>query len=376
MKQNPSFCFITHPATRQSNFKLEFPLHYSAIRLPRFGLASQSEVSLVKGLDQQDLEAMASESYPWDNFREPRDLDRNLCFLLTPFHPDFAGTKQMIEDVARELHLRCERADDIQYAGTIHADIWSRIQQAAVIVADLTTLNPNVMFELGVATAVKEQFRVVLVVRRDEANKVPFDLRPFRHIQYEDSMAGARSFRSQLREYLRLAISDDAMFSSLRARMEEWVKSDHSYGLLVQPETLARAKAASGVMQIDTDLRAYLLAASIQHGCDLIWWMKHNSDNTAAAHVIAELLFGPWTRPQFRAAFALQNLEQSLKNQTIAEIRSLNEFPLVKRLVDAAEQGRVVEVTSEESSGLITEAERYELLRNFVPRARLKLSVN
>lgn len=318
---------------------------------------------------------MASESYPWDNFRASRDLDRDLCFILSPFHPKFAGLKQMIGDAARELNLRCERADDIHSAGTIHADIWAKIQQAAAIVADLTDLNPNVMFELGAAAAIKEQFRVILIVQKSAAKKVPFDLRPFRHIQYEESYLGIKAFSAQLHDYLKLAVSDDAMFTSLRARMEEWEKADHSTWLLVQPEALTRARAASGLTQADKRLKAYLFAASIQHGCDLVWWSKENSTNTAAADVIAEILLGQWARPQFRAAFALQNLEPGLRARVIEKLRMINDFPIVKRLIDAAEKGAVVQLTVEDKSELITESERYELLRNFTPRERLNFGL-
>lgn len=43
-------------------------------------------------------------------------------FVLSPLRPEFAGTRQVIEEVTNELNLRCERVDDIQRSGTIHAD--------------------------------------------------------------------------------------------------------------------------------------------------------------------------------------------------------------------------------------------------------------
>lgn len=319
---------------------------------------------------------MASESYPWDNFRQPRDIDPELCFVLTPFHRDFAGPKQVIEEVAREFRLRCERADDIQRPGIIHADIWTCIQKAAVIVADLTTSNPNVMLELGVATTVKEQFRVILIIRQDAVAKVPFDLRPFRHIQYEDTLAGATEFRRRLREYFRLALSEDAMIASLAVRMEEWEKAEHNYSLLVQPETMARLRAQLKIPEIDERMRAYLLAAAIQHGMDLVWWTKQNLTNAVAAEVAVELLLGPWPRPQFRAAFVLQHLDAAIKGRALAEARRLSMVPLVDRLLEAVDQSKVVELTASENSGLINESERYELLQNFAPRERVNLSLD
>jgi hypothetical protein len=317
---------------------------------------------------------MASETYPWDSFRQSRDIDSSLCFVLSPFHKDFAGTKQMIDDVAREFSLRCERADDIQKSGTIHADIWAYIQRAAVIVADLTTSNPNVMLELGVATAVKEQFRVILLIRQEGVATVPFDLSPFRHIQYENTLAGATALRNQLREYFRLALSEDATIASLSARMEKWEKSEHNYALLVQPETLPHLRAGSKTPDFSVNLLAFLLAASIQHGMDLEWWARINHANVKGAEAAVELLLGPWARPQFRAAYVLQHLNADIKGRAISEARRLSVLPLVGRLLDAAEHGNVVQFTASESSGLITESERYELLQNFTPRVTVRLN--
>ncbi len=318
---------------------------------------------------------MASETYPWDCFRHNLDLDPNLCFLLSPFDSDFGGLKQVIEEVARELNLRCERADDIQQTGAIHADIWNRIQRAGVIVADITKANPNVMFELGVATAIKEQFRVILIVRQDASQTVPFDLGPFRHIRYDDTLAGSRALRITLREYFALAMSEDKAIASLLQRMESWEESDRHFSLLVDADTLGHARALAKSSSFDGRLRAYLLAASIQHGVDLDWWSKLNVDNIAAAEAATEMLVGPWIRPQFRAAYAVQCLEAKLMLRALEVVRrsTLGALPMINGLVNAVERGRLIDFTITETSGVLNEAEKYELLQNFTPRIRVHL---
>jgi hypothetical protein len=59
--------------------------------------------------------------------------------------------------------------------------VWSGINAAKVLVAELTTRNPNVFYELGLAHALKKP--VVLV--SSNAGDVPFDLKHIRVIYYD-----------------------------------------------------------------------------------------------------------------------------------------------------------------------------------------------
>ena len=59
--------------------------------------------------------------------------------------------------------------------------VWSGINAAKVLVAELTTRNPNVFYELGLAHALKKR---VVLVSSNEAD-VPFDLKHIRVIYYD-----------------------------------------------------------------------------------------------------------------------------------------------------------------------------------------------
>lgn len=316
---------------------------------------------------------MATDVYPFDSFQRHKDLDATLCFILSPLRPEFRGPRDAIQEAASDFNLRCERADDIKGAGVIHANIWDHIQRAAVIVADITDFSPNVMFELGVATAIKENFRVVLLLREDAADNVPFDLGPFRHIRYKDTMSGAVDLRKRLYEAFELALSEGNIIASVAGRMQEWEKTERHFSLLPYKETLVRLRTFSGIGEAEPQILGYLLAAAIQHGVELDWWVKLNVANRAAAEYATELLLGPWVRPQFRAAYALQSFSTDLKSKATAEARRLSASPLVHKLLDAIEEGRVVDFTLQESSGLINEGERHELLQNFSRRVRVIL---
>jgi hypothetical protein len=73
--------------------------------------------------------------------------------------------------------------DDIFATGKIMDQVWRGIRHATVLVAELTTKNPNVFYELGLAHALEKP--VVLVSSNQE--DVPFDLRHIRAIFYDQS---------------------------------------------------------------------------------------------------------------------------------------------------------------------------------------------
>lgn len=107
------------------------------------------------------------------------------CFVMMPFASPLGGYYESVYRPAIEkAGLRPVRADaEIFGAGKIMDQIWSGIRGAKVLVAELTTRNPNVFYELGLAHALEKP--VVLVSSNEE--DVPFDLHHIRVIYYEVS---------------------------------------------------------------------------------------------------------------------------------------------------------------------------------------------
>jgi hypothetical protein len=104
------------------------------------------------------------------------------CFVVMSFAGAIGGYFQHVyEPAIKKAGLKAVRADaDIFGTGKIIDQIWSGINAAKVLVAELTTKNPNVFYELGLAHALDKP--VVLVSSNEE--DVPFDLRHIRVIYY------------------------------------------------------------------------------------------------------------------------------------------------------------------------------------------------
>ena len=105
------------------------------------------------------------------------------CFVMMPFAVPLGGYyEQIYKPAIEKAGLRPLRADtEIFGTGKIIDQIWSGINSAKVLVAELTTRNPNVFYELGLAHALEKP--VVLVSSNE--NDVPFDLKHIRVIYYD-----------------------------------------------------------------------------------------------------------------------------------------------------------------------------------------------
>jgi len=105
------------------------------------------------------------------------------CFVVMPFaEPHGSYYSKIYEPAILKAGLKPIRADsDIFGSGKVMDQIWSGINAAKVLVSELTTKNPNVFYELGLAHALRKP--VVLVSSNED--DVPFDLHHIRVIYYD-----------------------------------------------------------------------------------------------------------------------------------------------------------------------------------------------
>jgi len=90
----------------------------------------------------------------------------------------------ILKPAIEQTGLRAVRADaEIFGTGKIIDQIWRGINEAQVLVAELTTKNANVFYELGLAHALRKP--VVLLSSNED--DVPFDLRHIRVILYDQA---------------------------------------------------------------------------------------------------------------------------------------------------------------------------------------------
>ncbi len=122
-------------------------------------------------------------------------------FVVMPFSEPFETLyRAVIRKVGRQEDFEIVRVDEIRGPGNILEDIRRQIASAHVVVAEISSPNPNVFYEVGYAHALNKP--VILLARRNGDQALPFDLRPYRVIFYDDTIGGKAEVERALREHL------------------------------------------------------------------------------------------------------------------------------------------------------------------------------
>ena len=159
--------------------------------------------------------------YPKDYFETHQiSTKKGQCFVIMPFDEKLTDVFRTIRAAVEsdELNFTCLRAKDLTGGGYILDDILKGIEESEIVIADLTGNNPNVFYELGIAHTRKEVEKVILLTQDMAA--VPFDLRPFRCIVYEQSNSGEEELRKELVQALKDVLRGRLQFAL--GDGEEW----------------------------------------------------------------------------------------------------------------------------------------------------------
>jgi hypothetical protein len=124
--------------------------------------------------------------------------DSRTCFVIMPFgeKTDVGGHRvdfdhiydNFILPAIEAAGLTCERCDRIDEAGNIHRRMFQLTWAADVALVDLSLLNPNVFYELGIRHALR---RSVTILIRRKGTGVPFNVSNLDVIEYDETDPGS-----------------------------------------------------------------------------------------------------------------------------------------------------------------------------------------
>ncbi len=146
------------------------------------------------------------------------------CFVIMPFREktDAEGRTVNFDDVYRLLvkvaiervgGVESVRCDEIAEAGWIHAKMIKSIADSPLAIVDISTLNPNVFYELGVRHALKSSGTVLI---RSKDTRTPFNIEGFNCINYDLASQQSRSeFTDKLIRFLESARANPESRDSL-----------------------------------------------------------------------------------------------------------------------------------------------------------------
>jgi hypothetical protein len=133
------------------------------------------------------------------------------CFFIAPIGDEGSPERNrsdgvlefIVERAAAELGLTAVRSDQISEPGQITVQVIDHILHARGAVADLTTLNPNVFYEL----AIRHTARLPIALIADQDCKLPFDVGQMRTIFFAHTdLRSADHCRQEIVAHLQQAL--------------------------------------------------------------------------------------------------------------------------------------------------------------------------
>ncbi len=115
-------------------------------------------------------------------------MDRKKCFVISPIGAEGSEIRHQADDVfefiikpaMEHFNIEAIRSDHMSETGRITEQMFREILTADLCIADLTGLNPNVLYELAVAQSASRPVIVIMEV----GGQLPFDIRDIRCIEY------------------------------------------------------------------------------------------------------------------------------------------------------------------------------------------------
>lgn len=141
----------------------------------------------------------------------------NICFYITPIGADESESRKhsdlfmssLIQPALQELNLKVVRADHIGEPGMITSQVMEYLKRSKLAVADLSYLNPNVLYEVALRHALR--LPIVQLIRK--ADRLPFDVNQTRTITIDTTdiyslIPKIQTYRSEIANQARKAIDD------------------------------------------------------------------------------------------------------------------------------------------------------------------------
>ncbi len=110
-------------------------------------------------------------------------VDYPSAFVIMPFTEPWSDTvyNQLIKLGVEDAGLECIRGDIYVRIGDLTQDIWGELLHAGVIVADVSSLNANVFYELGLTHALGKD----VFILKEKDSKLPADISGAHYHEYD-----------------------------------------------------------------------------------------------------------------------------------------------------------------------------------------------
>lgn len=206
---------------------------------------------------------------------EVQDVKKKTCFVVTPIGSDDSSTRRfadgileaVIVPVLSEHGYEVLAAHQITVSGSINKQVIEHVLYADLVIANLTDLNANVMYELAVRHCTYKP--VISIAEKD--TRLPFDIVDERTIFYTNDIAGASELKETLSAFVKGMNATTSYDNPIRRVSVDTVykeahkpKSNEEY-VITRLERLERS-----IAQIDALIRTQSASVTVGNGGGLL----------------------------------------------------------------------------------------------------------
>ena len=144
---------------------------------------------------------MAKRCFVIQGFGKKQDYEQGKLF-------DLDASYAVIKEAIEEAGLECSRADELRRNALIEQVMYDQLLDADLVVADITTLNFNAAFELGVRYALRPHATLIV---GEKGMNFPFDINhiyinTYEHLGNDLGYQEVKRFKKELKHLVQKAV--------------------------------------------------------------------------------------------------------------------------------------------------------------------------
>jgi len=175
--------------------------------------------------------------------------DQNICFVIMGFgrkkDPSTNRTidldetyKKIIRPAVLACNYNCVRADEISESGIIDRSMYALLMHAELVIADISTYNPNALYELGIRHAVRPYSTIIL---KEDEGTLPFDISHNRTLKYKhpgteisatEAMKSIRELKTLITSVTNSPTTDSPLYTFI-PRIVQPLLSEEDYSQII-----------------------------------------------------------------------------------------------------------------------------------------------
>ncbi|MDY4011866.1 MAG: hypothetical protein SOY60_09370 [Fusobacterium gastrosuis] len=134
--------------------------------------------------------------------------EKKTCFIVCPISEEGSDTrtrsdklmKYLIEPICKELNFTPIRIDKVSHNNSITEKIFKYLNEAELVISDITEHNPNCFYESGYRAALGKP----LIFIKNKDVKIPFDIANTRIYDYDLDVEAADIFKKSVIENIKV----------------------------------------------------------------------------------------------------------------------------------------------------------------------------